>query len=99
MSLQIGLLGTQFLCRFVWNAGAGPDLAMRMWIARTHHSSAVFEYLHIPDPCQLHQFPPLFCPLINNSTYGGNIHGRQSEIVARREAHYAADTGFTLGLQ
>jgi hypothetical protein len=55
---------------------------MRMRVARTHHSAAILEQLHIVDIVSLAEFDILLRPRIHNCANLFHRHPRQSEIVS-----------------
>ena len=77
----------------VRDAGAGPDLAMRMRIARSHHRAAVFENLNVIDKRQCTQFLVLLSPEIHDSPKLVRLHPGHGHIVPRRKADHATNAG------
>src|SRR5579872_2519580 len=66
MSLPVGALSHQLLGGCFGNRVRCPDLAVRMWIARAHHGSAIFEDLDVVDAFQAAQFAELPAPSVDD---------------------------------
>lgn len=56
------------------NCRGGPDLAVRMGIARTHHGSAIFKDLDIVDLWICAKFLKLLGPAVYNGANIGALH-------------------------
>jgi hypothetical protein len=69
-SLSIGFSGRNF-----WERAGGPDLAVRVRIARAHHRPAVFEDLHMLNARVIAKFPKLISPSANDFLDRGHRHG------------------------
>src|SRR5438128_453414 len=93
MGSLVGLQCKLLLGRLIRNAGAGPDLAMGMRIARSHHGAAVFKYLNVIDKWQSAQLLVLLSPDIHNPPQVVQRHPGYSQIVPRRKADHATDAG------
>src|SRR5256885_607713 len=88
------LLCSQLLHGLIGNGGVCPYLAMRMRIAGSHHGAAILEDLYVLDPLHRAEFGVLVGPDINYPAYIANLHCCESQIVAGREAHHAANPRF-----
>jgi len=88
------LLSRLFFRRLIGHVAAGPYLAVGMRIAGTHNSAAILEDLHIVNKRQSAQFIVLSYPDIDDLLKIRQRHIRNREIVAWREADYAANAIF-----
>src|SRR2546421_10655391 len=76
----------------VWQRSIRPNLAVRMRIARAHHLAAVLEDLHVINPWNFPKRAVLFDPAVHDGAQFRDAHSRNSEIMARRKTHHAADS-------
>src|SRR5919109_1352121 len=74
-----------------------PDLSVRVGIACAHHLATVLENLHVLDTGCARNRARLVGPDIDYMANVDDWHHREREIVARREADDAADTGLAGG--
>src|SRR6266404_8355599 len=99
MRFQIFTLRDKLAGGLLGNGAGRPDLAVRMGVAGAHHFAAVFENLHVLNFVQGSQFAELTGPGADDLLDRADTHAGKSQIVARREAHHAADSGFAFGDQ
>ena len=85
-----------FFTDLIREARNGPDLAVRMGIARPHHLPAILEDLDIIDKRQTTDLPILFRPGADDLEQFRLFHPRESEVMARRETDDAAQTRLAL---
>ena len=71
-----------------------PDLAVRMRVRAAHDLAAVLEDLDGGDVSARAEIDRLFDPDVDDALDVGDVHLRQRQVVARREAEHAAEAGF-----
>ena len=96
MAVEISCLAEQFFLRMSGRESV-PYLAVRMWVAGAHHGAAIFKDLHMMNLRHCPQFLKLLRPGTDHALDIFWPHGGKCEVVARREADHAANSGFSLG--
>ena len=86
-------------CRLIRHVLGGPDLSVRMRVARAHHGAAILEDLHVADLRTGAQLYKLIRPFIDHHANVRRLHQRQRERVVGMEAENAATAGLPLGTQ
>src|SRR5450631_2761652 len=89
-------LGIELARWLFWNRCRGPNLAMRVRVTGAHHFATVFENLNVVDSGERSQFAELRSPGPDHLFDLRQAHAGKGQIVARREAHDAADARLTL---
>src|SRR5512133_1613922 len=85
--------------RLVGHSLVGPDLAVRVWVAGTHHGAAVLEDEDMTYPVDGTELDVLVGPGLDHLADGVLLHLAQGEVVARGEADHPADASFALDHQ
>src|SRR5512132_3628958 len=85
--------------RLVGHSLVGPDLAVRVWVAGTHHGAAVLEDEDMTYPVDGTELDVLVGPGLDHLADGVLLHLAQGEVVAWGEADDPADASFALGHQ
>jgi len=92
--IEVTGLRSALCCGLVGDVFGGPDLAVRVGIARAHHGSPILEYLDIADAWAGTELAFLRGSDVDDAANGGELHGGQGEIVAGIEAEDAANALF-----
>src|SRR5207237_9822888 len=97
MTCQVVALRELLALRKIGHFGIGPNLAMGMRIARSHHCAPVFEDLDMTNPRDRTEFAVLLCPDVNHPTDFFHLHSRNSQIMSRRRAKHATGPALAAG--
>lgn len=100
--MVLGLVGAEgfgFLRGLVGDVFGGPDLAVGVGVAGSHHGSAIFEDLDVAQVGLAAEFFVFGCPGVNDFADVGQRHAGEGEAVVGVEADDLAASALALGAE